>query len=213
MTLETWPLYVAAVLVAAISPGPNVLIVMTHSLRYGWQNAIWTVAGNLVCLFLVACLAALGIGAILQAQPVLYAIMKTVGAMYLILMGVKIIRGSLASASISDFVSNAETRRKAPAPITLMRQAFIVSASNPKSVLFLSAIFPQFLDRSSTLAPQFAVLFATLLLIVLVVHGSYAVAASSLRHRLVRPKARQLLERFTGGAFVILGAGVLVSKQ
>ena len=211
--IEAWPLYVAAVLAASISPGPNVLIVMLHSLRYGWRNAIWTIVGNLVCLFLVACLAALGIGAILQAQPILYTIMKTLGAAYLIWMGIKIIRSSFVrDGSATDAFDRVAAEPVAPSPFTLARQAFFVSASNPKSVLFLSAVFPQFLDRSSALAPQFAAMFGTLLLIVLVVHGSYGIAAASLRQRIERPRTKTWLSRFTGGSFVALGAGVLVSK-
>jgi homoserine/homoserine lactone efflux protein len=213
MTFETWPLYVAAVLVAAISPGPNVLIVMLHSLKYGWHYAIWTIVGNLICLLLVACLAALGIGTILQAQPILYTVLKTIGAMYLIWMGIKIVRGSFTSANVSNPLGDFETELDVPKPSTLMRQAFLVSAANPKSVLFLSAVFPQFLDQTSALAPQFAAMFATLLLIVLVVHGAYGIAASELRHRIVRPRTQRILARVTGGSFMTLGAGVLLSKQ
>lgn len=214
MTPETWAIYIAALLVASISPGPNVLIVMLHSLRYGWRMAIWTVAGNLMCLFLVACLAALGIGAILQAQPVLYVALKTLGAGYLIWMGVKIIHGSFATADTqTDPFGGLELDNPAPQPHVLMRQAFLVSASNPKSVLFLSAIFPQFLDRTTALAPQFAAMFATLILVVMIVHGTYALAAAGLRQKVVRPRIRRWLSRVTGGSFMTLGAGILVSRH
>ena len=212
MTLDTWPLYVLAVFVATVSPGPNVLIVMMHSLRFGWRRALWTVAGNLACLFLVALLAAMGIGALLQAQPVLYAVLKTTGALYLIWMGLRILRQSFAGGDRADPFGDVEVAAVPPSPLTLMRQAFLVSLSNPKSVLFLSAIFPQFLDHDAPLAPQFAALFATLLLIVLVVHGAYAFAAASLRHRIVRPRARRWLARVTGGSFMTLGTGILVSR-
>lgn len=214
MPIDAWPLFALAILIASVSPGPNVFIVMVHALRHGWRASLFTIGGNIACLLLIAMLAALGVGALIQAQPVLYFALKMLGAGYLIWMGASILWRSLQRqegagiAGLDDVViADAPPNR-----LKLAGEAFLVSASNPKSVIFLSAVFPQFLDPTKALAPQFAVMFVTIIIIVTTIHVSYAAGASALRHRIAQPRVRLWLSRLTGGTFLAFGAGVLASR-
>ena len=212
MPIDAWPLFALAILIASVSPGPNVLIVMVHALRHGWRNALFTIAGNIACLFLIATLAALGVGALIQAQPVLYLVLKVLGAGYLIWMGARILWRSFQPQGGIEGLDDVGASASPPNRLRLATEAFLVSASNPKSVIFLSAVFPQFLDPGRALAPQFAVMFATIIAIVTTIHLAYAIGASALRERIARPRVRTWLSRATGGTFVALGAGVLTAK-
>jgi len=210
MTFESWLLFAIAITVASISPGPNVLIVMVHSLKYGWKASIFTILGNVVCLFGIALLAALGVGAIIKAEPVAYTILKSAGAAYLIYMGVKIIRSSFDILNDMGVLPDSEEQARRPSGFSLTSQSFLVSASNPKSVIFLSAVFPLFLNDGEPLVGQFAIMFATIIVLVATIHLTYAVVASALRHKIVRPKSRAVISRVTGGSFIALGGGVLL---
>jgi len=211
MTLESWLLFTLAVTVASISPGPNVLIVMIHSLKYGWRASMFTIVGNVVCLFGIALLAALGVGALIKAEPLAYTILKTAGAAYLIYLGIKMIRSSFTILGKGLVLPGPDEQGPRPSAFSLASQSFLVSASNPKSVIFLSAIFPLFLNESEPLIGQFTIMFATIIMLVMIVHWTYAIIASALRRKIVRPQTRAIISRITGGSFIALGGGVLLS--
>lgn len=211
MAAHSWFLFSLAILMASISPGPNVLIVVVNALRHGSFGARWTIIGNLCCLFCVALLASVGVGTAIAATPVAYQIMKIAGGIYLAWLGFKLIRSSFGAVAGIDLSDAAKTKGGATAR-GLFAEAFLVSASNPKSIIFLTAIFPQFLNIEAPIVPQFAVMFVTLVVIVSIIHAGYAVFAVSMRDRPVSATARRWLARATGTTFIGLGAGVALAK-
>lgn len=211
MDLSVWVFFAMAILVASVSPGPNVLIVVMNSARFGRYGAVWTILGNLTCLFFIAALASVGVGAALATAPVAYLIMKIAGGVYLAWVGIKLIKtsfGQMASAGVIETTVVGER----PSRKELFLQAFVISASNPKSILFLTAVFPQFLNVEAAIVPQFAVMFATIIGLVSFIHGVYAFAAVSLRERPLGQRVRRWLARVTGATFIGLGAGVAFAK-
>lgn len=92
MTFHLWTLFFLAYLVTTLSPGPNVLLVLKNSIQFGWKSAFITIFGNLTCQFLIVCLVALGVGALLQTLPVWFVVMKILGGSYLIYLGIKALR-------------------------------------------------------------------------------------------------------------------------
>ncbi|MXQ09580.1 LysE family transporter [Alphaproteobacteria bacterium GH1-50] len=211
MALDAWLLFSLAILVASISPGPNVLVVIVNSARHGLRGAFWTIFGNLTCLFGVALLASVGVGAMIATAPTAYAVMKLAGGLYLAWLGFKILRNSFGPMQELKMDQRTSEGRNV-AKSTLFLEAVAISASNPKSILFLSAVFPQFLDTSNPVAPQFCVMFATIIAIVTVIHGGYAFLAVSLSQRPVSVALRRWLARLTGTTFIGLGAGVAFSR-
>jgi homoserine/homoserine lactone efflux protein len=211
MELSIWLLFAFAITAASLSPGPNVLIVVLNTLRYGSRGAVFTIMGNLVCLFLVALLASVGVGAAIATAPLAFQIMKIAGGLYLAWIGYKIIRSSFGPQQELD-VSGAEKTVQEVSGMRLFGEAFLVSASNPKSILFLTAIFPQFLDVSAPLTVQFPIMFVTIIGLVSVIHGTYAYLAISLRQRSISQRFRRWVARLTGTTFIGLGAGVALAK-
>lgn len=211
MAFETWLFFAFAICVASVSPGPNVLIVVVNAARYGFLGAIWTILGNLTCLFGVALLASVGVGAMISTAPAAYALMKIAGGIYLAWLGIKILRSSFGPISETphhqqEAISQRVTR------LRLFLEAMTVSASNPKSIIFLTAIFPQFLNPSAPIIPQFAVMFTTIIGIVFVIHGTYACLAIYLREKPTSLSLKRWLARLTGTTFVGLGASVAFSR-
>lgn len=212
MLLHIWGLFALAILVASISPGPNILIVIVNTLKYGTMGALMTIAGNLLCLFCVALLASLGVGTLMATAPLAFQIMKIAGGLYLAWLGFKLIRQSFSPADPVNIDGNAKLEPQPMQKSVLFWEAFIVSASNPKSILFLSAVFPQFLDPTASIPLQFMVMFATIIGIVSLVHGTYAAMAFSLRRKNISIRARQWMARATGTTFLGLGVGLAFTK-
>ena len=206
MSFELWISFAALIAVATISPGPNVLIVVTSALRFGLVGAMLTILGNLIALFAIALLAAIGVGSLLKTAPVVFTIFKLAGAAYLIWMGFKMLRNAISPMQDIEVGTNEE--RTGFARHEPVIQAMLVSWSNPKSILFLSAVFPSFLDTGNALAPQFTIMFSTIIMLVASIHVFYALLALRARRKLATGKARQWMSRVSGLTFVGLGGGL-----
>jgi len=211
MDLLSWALFALAITVATISPGSNVLIVVTNALKFGSKGAAYTILGNLSCLFLIALMASLGIGAILQSMPLAYTIMKVAGGAYLIWLGIKLIRNSL-NASKSVSLHHKERSSEAVKPKAVFLEAFLISASNPKSILFLSAVFPQFLNIEQAVVPQFIIMFTTIIFIVGTIHSLYAFISLKMKGIAVSSSLAKSLSRITGITFIGMGTSLAFSK-
>lgn len=211
MEFQTWIYFALAIFVASVSPGPNVLIVLTNSFSYGVRGASFTILGNICCLFFVALLAAVGVGSIISSTPIAYTVMKIAGGAYLAWIGLKLILRTFEKTDSADKLSIEKQIAKRKT-ISFFWEAFLVSASNPKSILFLSAVFPQFIDNAVPLTPQFLVMFATIILIVTTIHSGYALATSKLRTRQFSSSITRWVSRLTGGTFMSLGAAVALGK-
>ena len=140
MTFHLWTLFFLAYLVTTLSPGPNVLLVLKNSIQFGWKSAFITIFGNLTCQFLIVCLVALGVGALLQTLPVWFLVMKILGGTYLIYLGIKALRSK--KKSTFDAIDNTVVTKSTKTGLALFGEAFLVSASNPKTLIFLSAFLP-----------------------------------------------------------------------
>ena len=182
MEYENWVLFAFAIFVASASPGPNVLIVLTNSFSYGARGAIFTILGNIFCLFFIALLAAVGVGSLISSAPVAYTVMKISGGVYLGWIGLNLILRTFEKRRLTGEI-DIEGQVFDRQPFSFFSEAFVISASNPKSILFLSAVFPQFIENSEPLAEQFMVMFATIIFIVATIHSVYALAASKLKTR------------------------------
>lgn len=210
MDFNSWLAFASVILLASISPGPNVVAVVVHTLDAGARGAISTIVGNLVALFTIASAAAIGVGALLYAAPNVFMAMKIAGGIYLAWMGIKMIRNSFGSMLPLDVASS---QSKETASLEYAVRAMLISYSNPKSILFLSAVFPAFLDNTSSVAPQFVTMFLTIIAVVSVIHGTYAFIAFRMRDGLVGVKARRIMARVSGISFLGFGLGFAYDAQ
>ncbi|OLL32131.1 lysine transporter LysE [Burkholderia sp. SRS-W-2-2016] len=216
MSLHTWLLFAAAYLLTTISPGPNVLLVIRNSVRYGSRGAAATVGGNLLAQAVVVLLVALGVGAALAALPPLFVAMKVLGAAYLMYLGIKQLRGGKTQAG-----QHAQTTQPTAGALPVhtfewkkvFREALLVSGSNPKTLIFLSAFMPQFIDHERALAGQFIVMYLTVAVIVASVHAIYSFGVRGLHRRFGANRWLAVLKRGSGLIFVALGLKLLAAQR
>jgi threonine/homoserine/homoserine lactone efflux protein len=204
MTLHLWWLFVVAVFLLSGTPGPNMLHVMTRSVAFGARRSVAAMAGCLTALVLVLAASAAGVSALLAAWPRVFDALRYAGVAYLIFLGIKAWRGAGSPIDVGEGVL----------PVTLsvgrmFRGGFVIAASNPKLLLFAAAFLPQFVDRASPQAPQFAILVATFAVIESFWYAVYAAGGRTLARYLTRPALRRAFDRATGVIFVGFGLALL----
>ncbi len=138
--------FAAVAFVIIVIPGPSVLFVVGRTLAHGRRSALASVAGNELGEFVLAAVAALGVGAILQGPAVLFTVMKLVGAAYLVYLGV---RRRCARAWPRLAACSCQRGRRPRA----VADGFLVGVANPKTAVFFAAVLPQFVNRSAGNVP------------------------------------------------------------
>ena len=148
--IQNYPLFVTLAIAATFSPGPAVVLAMSNSFRYGTQKALMGILGNITALFVLGIISISGMGLLITTSPKLYALLGVLGGMYLIYMGFKMITGGKRAIVIKDNVFSDQVNKS-----QLFKEAFWVAMSNPKALVFLMALFPQFVDENNAILPQF----------------------------------------------------------
>jgi threonine/homoserine/homoserine lactone efflux protein len=204
MTLSTYLLYVAAVALLIITPGPTMLMCMTNSVNHGPARAMTSVAGAVTAVLGVMLLSAMGLGALLAASETAFTTAKVIGAAYLIWLGIKTFR--------SKAVLQPEGAQ-APRGRSFYVQGLLVGASNPKAVLFFAAFFPQFLNPAEPIAPQFAILALTFMAFEFTVLTLCALGVARLMPLLRRSGPVRWINRICGGLFTLMGGLLLLTRR
>ena len=206
MNLHTWWLFVATVFVISAIPGPNMLLVMTHGARHGLRRSSATMAGCLTALVLMLSVSATGLGVFLQAWPAMFDTLRFAGAAYLVWLGLKSWRAKVADAEAEpDDVAEADNA-VGRSPFALFRNGFLIASSNPKSILFATALLPQFIDAGQPKLPQFGMLVATFAVIEVSWYLLYAGLGTRIGMKLKSGSVAKAFNRLTGGLFVGFGA-------
>ena len=204
MTLTTYLLYVAAVALLIVTPGPTMLMCMTNSINHGPRRAMTSVAGAVTAVLCVMALSAMGLGALLATSEAAFTAAKVAGAAYLIWLGIK------------TFRSNAVLQVEGQAPSagrSFYLQGFLVGASNPKAVLFFAAFFPQFLNPTAPMLPQFAVLALTFMAFEFTVLTLCALGVARLVPLLKSSGPVKWINRICGGLFTLMGGLLLLTRR
>ena len=205
MTLTAWLLYVAAVLVLTVTPGPSVVMCISTSVNLGPRKALVASLGSTTAIVGIMALSALGLGTALAASESLFTALKWLGAAYLAYLGIKSLLSSTTDIAISGAVGSSTNRR-------VYSEGFLVGASNPKALLFFGALFPQFIVPSAPQLPQFLVLGVTFVFFELLWLTVYALSASKAKRWLQQPRRATLFNRATGAVFLV-AAGLLASSK
>ena len=192
----------ASVVIVAI-PGPSVLFTIGRALSAGRRAALLTVLGNALGVLAQVLALAAGLGPLIAASATVYTVVKTIGAAYLIWLGIQAIRHrrDLADAFAQGIPTPAPT-------LHTMRQGFLVGVTNPKTIVFFSALLPQFIDRGQPVWSQFAVLGLVFCAVAVVGDSLVALAAGAVRDRVARQPERLSVIGGVGGV-LIAGLGVV----
>ena len=203
MSIEHWLAFCAASAILLAIPGPTVLLVISYALGHGRKMAFATVAGVALGDFTAMTASMLGLGALLAASATIFTALKWVGAAYLIYLGIKLWRAPVTEPS-ADGDAAVPAREK---PFRIFAHTYLVTALNPKSIIFFVAFLPQFLDVSRSVPLQLAIFEATFLILAITNASLYALLAGMARGQILKPKVQRIVNR-TGGSLMI-GAGVL----
>ena len=208
MNLTTYSLYLAAVAVLVLSPGPTMLTCMTTALNEGKTSALAAASGSISAVFGVMTLSALGLGALLAASELAFTVVKVIGAVYLIWLGIKTFRKGAGTVDIGKGAADSRKRLRSP-----YARGFLVGSSNPKAILFFTAFFPQFLNPAESLVPQYAILAITFVAFEFSVLAACASGVSAIAPVLRSSWHMRWINKITGGLFATMGGLLLFSRR
>lgn len=205
MSLELWIAFTVASLIILAIPGPTVMLVVSYALGQGRGSGLATVPGVTLGDFTAMTLSLAGAGALLAASATLFTVMKLLGAAYLVWLGIGLWRAKPEDVGEQEMASADPAKGRH----TMFWNAYIVTALNPKSIVFFVAFLPQFLNVQDPLLPQFAVMEATFLSLAAANVALWVALAGQFHGFFRKSAARRLLNRI-GGTFLI-AAGILTA--
>nr|WP_314901327.1 LysE family translocator [uncultured Deefgea sp.] len=203
MSLEIWLAFIVATSFISATPGPNMLLMLSHGTRYGWRATTATMSGAILGLALLLGLSALGVSSVLAASPLLFMALKIAGALYLIYLGYQCWN---AGSTLSLPSSNADTTA------SRFKTGLAVALSNPKAILFAAAFLPQFLTPNAPQAPQWLILLSSFFIIEITWQLAYALGGMSLARWLESGRRIQIFNRCCALAFFAVGAALALAK-
>jgi len=201
VTLQSWLIYLTLAVAAASTPGPAVLLITTNTTLYGFRKTVYTALGNIFALFCMGIITISGLGLVLNTSLFIFDLVRYLGAAYLVYLGIRLFlqkRQGVAEESKRDFVTDVSS-------LKLFVQAFCVAFSNPKAIIFLTALFPQFVTINDPLLPQFILLISTLMIVSFSFLMFYSFLAGKLTGWLNISNNRSLISRSSGLLFIGLG--------
>lgn len=202
-------LYTVTIFIATIIPGPSMLLALTHGMQYGVKRTTASALGNLAVTLLQASVSIAGLGAVLLASETLFALIKYAGAAYLVYMGISIMRcsqnGLRSDGGIQTTVNKSLMK--------LFVQGALITAGNPKAIIFFTAVFPQFIDPRMAYLPQFCLLMSIGAIVAFGCFMLYAVCGQKIITLLSRAEVVRRFNRTVGSAFVLSGIGLATSNR
>ncbi len=206
MIFELWLAFVAASIVLLIIPGPTILTVISYSLAHGRQANIPLVAAVALGDSTALVLSLLGLGALLAASAIWFTVIKWVGGLYLLYLGIKLIRTGINSIEL-------DTPSALGSSWQLFTNTWLVTALNPKGIIFFVAFLPQFLDTSRAVNPQLWILSLTFVVLATLNALAYAVFAARAKTILTSPRAQKRFNLAGGTLLSAAGLWALTSKH
>ncbi|MCW0354279.1 homoserine/homoserine lactone efflux protein [Pantoea ananatis] len=204
MTIEWWLTYLLTTTILSLSPGSGAINTMSTGISHGYRGAVASISGLQVGLALHIALVGIGLGALFSQSLLAFEILKWAGAGYLVWLGIQ--QWRTAGAIDLNAMSKAMPRRR------LFKRAVMVNLTNPKSIVFLAALFPQFILPHQPLMLQYLVLGVTTVLVDIIVMICYATLATRIAGWIKGPRQMKLMNRVFGGLFIAIG-GLLASAR
>jgi len=201
MSVEIWISFVLACVILCFTPGPTVFLVMGQSLNHGKKSVIPLIAGVLFGDVIAMSISFAGLGVLLATSSVLFSFFKWIAAAYLIYIGIK------AWISKTDTEITDQVNAKS---VKIFKQALIVTALNPKGIIFFIAFFPLFLNVDRSTMPQMLMLAFTFLLVSVLSASFYSLFSGYLRSKVKTEKFQKVFNKVSGS--MLVGAGTLTAS-
>jgi homoserine/homoserine lactone efflux protein len=209
LSAATWLSFFIATLFLCVSPGPGALSSMAAGLRYGFARGMLNCLGLQAAIIVNVFIIWLGLGALLMASTFAFDLMKYGGAAYLIYLGIQKFRETALAVDVSGskVIDTHDPAWK------IFRQGFWVNLTNPKGMVFLLAVLPQFIDVTRPTAPQYGVLAITMVTVDVVVMACYTGFAAKVLAALNKPKQIQWTNRVLGSLFIAAGCALMLFQK
>lgn len=206
VNFSLFSIFLVTSLFVIATPGPGVLLSLTSAIRYGLGTAIYVILGTSTGTVVMAAISSTGLGILISTSPTAYEIIKGLGALYMLYLGVKLYRAKPFSFDLAskEKASSVTIKQKG----TLWLQGVTLQMTNPQLIMFFISLFPQFIDHNLSFAPQVCLMTLAYFCMVFCIHCTYGWIASNFRHMLSTPKAARVINCVGGSFFILLAVRV-----
>jgi len=201
--LTNWFMFCSIALLATTTPGPAALLVSINSLSFGFKKSLVTVLGNVTGLFIMSTFSVLGLSAVVLHSTMAFTVIKIFGAVYLAYLGFKLWINGIGNIEVDS------TKKVKGSPLSLYTQGVLIALTNPKAVVFTTALFPQFIVTAEPLVFQFTILVLSFMLLSFICLSTYALLAQRAKARTMNTRVQKILGRIFGATFI--GAGCILA--
>jgi homoserine/homoserine lactone efflux protein len=206
MDSTIWMTFFLSCLLLALSPGAGAINSMSITIKHGLQKSLIANLGLQIGNIINITLVGAGIGTLLAQSDILFSILKCIGAIYLVYLGIKKLQESPLKNPKQEKRRNIGSKK-------LIIQSIIVNVTNPKSIVFLVALLPQFISADRPYLEQIFILAGTLVLVDSIVMMGYSFLADKILSKLEDDRYIRLLNRLFGGMFISAGAVIAAGSQ
>jgi len=206
MSLQLWLAFIAASAVLLIIPGPTILTVISYSVTHGKRANLPLVAAVALGDSTALAVSLLGLGALLATSAFWFTAIKWVGGLYLLYLGIKLLRAGISPAVLAAPAAPGSRWK-------LFANTYLVTALNPKGIVFFVAFLPQFIDPRADLTRQLWVLALSFVFMAALNASLYAVFAGSARRLLASPRARRRFNLAGGSLLSAAGVWALLARR
>ncbi len=209
MSLSFLLIFSATVFSISIIPGPSMLLALTHGMQYGIKKTLASALGNVSVTVIQAAISIAGLGTILASSELFFQLIKWAGAAYLIYMGVSLLLAKNSIVQPDDIAVDDKNHniRK------LFLQSSVITAGNPKAIIFFTAVFPQFIDPNISYMLQSITLISLCAVIAFICFMLYAIIGQKLVNLFAQAKIQQRINKLIGGGFISAGIGLASSNR
>ncbi|MGL4306032.1 MAG: LysE family transporter [Mycobacteriaceae bacterium] len=205
MNTHLWLAFVGASCAISLSPGAGAVLSMSTGLQYGVRYGFWNILGLQIGLLLQIIIVAAGIGTLLAHSAAAFSAIKWCGVGYLLFLAIRQWRALPTTVSV---IAELNKNR-----IALIMKGFLANATNPKAVVFMLAILPQFLDATAPLVPQYLVIVPTMICVDALVMTAYTTLAARVFRLLKSPQHQRIINRTFAGLFVAAASALSLIQR
>ena len=207
MSIESYLSFLIIAILTITSPGPAILVAINNGLKHNMRAVFFSTLGNALGLLLLAIASILGVSMLFKLSTVFYTIFKTIGALYLIYLGVKQILNSNKEINLKPTITTSKDYYK------LFKTAFLVAVTNPKPIIFFSTVMPLFINLQDPTNYQFTILIATFITISFISLNTYGYIANQSTMWFRDTKKLKRFFNFSGVMFIFMGVAMLFSPN
>ena len=204
MDLHNYINYLIIAFFTITSPGAAILLAINTAMSMDMKALFFSTLGNILGLLILSSVAMFGVGVLLKTSPVFYTVLKIIGALYLVYLGMKQFFNTHLHLHLSKNIKH--TKRTL---FMIFRRGFLVAATNPKPILFFTAVFPLFMDEKRSMALQFFIMTATFMFISFCSLMTYGYISKRAKAWFFNEEKLKYFFRVSGLLFIFMGIGLL----